>query len=646
MSIPYKTFFLFLAAVCCLQCTGRESAESDVLPTQVLVVGGGTGGTAAAIQAARLGAKVIMVEPSPWLGGMLTAAGVSATDGNHRLPSGLWGEFRQHLYEHYGGPKEVATGWVSNTLFEPSVGNKIWNQMADRESNLRRIHGYRVTRVLKENNRVTTVIFKKTDEEAKPDSLVIQAQITIDATELGDAMALAGADYYTGQDPQSLTGEPSAPDEHNPSIQDLTYVAILKDYGPGTDHTLPKPEDYDPSEFNCMCAELCDDPNFNGVNCDQMLEYGRLPGNKFMINWPNQGNDYYVNAIDMTWEDRGRAYEAAKQTTLNWIYYLQTEGGYKNLGLAQDEFPTDDHLALIPYHREGRRLKGMAFLTVNDLEKPYRSKLYQSAIAVGDYPLDHHHKKNPEAALEEFPDIPSFSIPYGSLVPEKIDGLLAGEKNISVSHLANGATRLQPCVILTGQAAGAAAALCVKENIQPRELQVRSLQQVLLDADCWLLPFIDTTPADWYFQPLQKMGVYGVLKGHGVPYQWANQTWIYPDSAVSESQFLAAVAKARNQSNENTLSNNEPISRSQAVVKIWDLLDRPDPQESSNSYQDVSDQVELVKALAYFREKGWTQHWAEDGLFHPQEVLKRKELAYLISEVFDPFGRDIFQKSH
>ena len=69
MSIPYKTFFLFLTAVCCLQCTGREPATREVLHIQVLMLGGGTGGIAAAIQPARLGAKVIVVEPTPWLGG-------------------------------------------------------------------------------------------------------------------------------------------------------------------------------------------------------------------------------------------------------------------------------------------------------------------------------------------------------------------------------------------------------------------------------------------------------------------------------------------------------------------------------------------------------------------------------------------------
>ncbi|HRF19362.1 MAG TPA: FAD-dependent oxidoreductase, partial [Chitinophagaceae bacterium] len=69
--------------------------------TDVLVIGAGVGGTAAAIQSARLGAKTILVEPTTMLGGMLTAAGVSCTDGNDQLPSGMWEEFRQALYKHY-----------------------------------------------------------------------------------------------------------------------------------------------------------------------------------------------------------------------------------------------------------------------------------------------------------------------------------------------------------------------------------------------------------------------------------------------------------------------------------------------------------------------------------------------------------------
>ena len=102
----------------------------------VLIVGGGTSGTTAGIQSARMGAQSLIVEEGPWLGGMLTSAGVSAIDGNHKLPGGLWGEFRDKLEHHYGGANKLSTGWVSKVLFEPSVGKKILADMVAAEPNL------------------------------------------------------------------------------------------------------------------------------------------------------------------------------------------------------------------------------------------------------------------------------------------------------------------------------------------------------------------------------------------------------------------------------------------------------------------------------------------------------------------------------
>ena len=82
----------------------------------------GTGAVTAAIQSARSGAKTLYINPLLWSGGMLTSAGVSATDGNHRLHAGLWAEWRELIRQHYGGADSIFTGWVSNTMFEPSVG--------------------------------------------------------------------------------------------------------------------------------------------------------------------------------------------------------------------------------------------------------------------------------------------------------------------------------------------------------------------------------------------------------------------------------------------------------------------------------------------------------------------------------------------
>ena len=94
-----------------------DSSEYDVI-----VIGGGAGGTSAAIQSARNGAKHFLIEETNWLGGMLTSAGVSAVDGNYKLPSGFWGEFKDSLVSHYGSLEALKTGWVSNTLLNLELG--------------------------------------------------------------------------------------------------------------------------------------------------------------------------------------------------------------------------------------------------------------------------------------------------------------------------------------------------------------------------------------------------------------------------------------------------------------------------------------------------------------------------------------------
>lgn len=625
-----KTAFFLLSTLLLVGgCTSPEATRPADHTTQVLVIGGGCGGVGAAIQAARSGAQVILVEESPWLGGMLTAAGVAATDGNHFLPSGLWGEFRQKLYDHYGGPKALSTGWVSFTLFEPKVGEAIWSELAHAEPLLEIMHGYRPIDVIKKGNRVEGVVLLGEEK----DTLRIEASQTIDATELGDVLAYAGAAYFTGMDTEE---EP-----HNVNIQDLTYAAIVKKYPPGQAPKVYPSTDYDPLEFACLCETVCPDTSRQSPPCDQMLEYAHLPNGKYMLNWPNDGNDYFVNVLDMSHEERLKAYERAKERTMDFLYFLQTEAGFPDLGLVTDEFPTEDHLPIIPYHREGRRLKGRVQLEVEDLEDPYLRNLYAQAIAVGDYPLDHHHDKNPAVIRETFPAIPSFSIPYASLIPEQVDGLIVAEKGISVSHVVNGATRLQPCVILTGQAAGAAAALCIRDHIDPGVLQVRALQQELLAAGCWLLPFFDTKPTDWYFESVQKAGLSGIFKGNGVPYQWANQTWFYPDSSLTRGELETALALARNQtvSPRPESAGAPPISRGESVLLIWKMLGEPQTTAIEGPYADIPSTDALFAPLNYFVERGWTKHWANGKTFRPLEALTRKEAAWLIESIYAPFLR-------
>lgn len=180
---------------------------------------------------------------------------------------------------------------------------------------------------------------------------------------------------------------------------------------------------------------------------EKMITYGKLPGGKYMINWPIEGNDYYVNMIDMDAAERAEAVRRAKNHTLCFVHFLQTELGFRTLGLADDEFPTGDRLPFYPYHRESRRIHGLVRFTLNDITDPYANTLYRTAIGVGDYPIDQHHTRYPEwSSLPNlyFHPVPSYGVPLGVMLPASQPGLIVAEKSISVTNLVNGSTRLQP----------------------------------------------------------------------------------------------------------------------------------------------------------------------------------------------------------
>jgi len=180
------------------QCTLDQVFDIE---TDVLVIGGGASGTMAGIQAARMGVNTVIVEETPWLGGMLTSAGVSAIDGNYRLHSGLWEEFRQNLYDHYGDPDSVKTGWVSNVLFEPHVGAEILEEMTKGERALTVYKESRLSAISKIDKGWEATIH--TPEEI----FKVKARIVIDATELGDVAKQVGIPYDIGMDSRDDFGE-------------------------------------------------------------------------------------------------------------------------------------------------------------------------------------------------------------------------------------------------------------------------------------------------------------------------------------------------------------------------------------------------------------------------------------------------------
>lgn len=616
-----------------------------VMHVDVLVVGGGTAGIAAGIQAARLQAKTLIVEETTWLGGMLSAAGVSATDGNHLLPSGLWGEFRARIYKYYGGPSKVATGWVSNTHFEPHVANQIWKEMASAEKSLQVLYQHQFNGTIVRNN--SHVAGARFVSLVNGEQLVVYAKQVVDATELGDVMASAGVSFDIGMEASALTGENVQVPSSNDIIQDLTYVAILKDYGKGVDCTIAKPAGYDPTEFDGCCLDFYKDTTRikPGVDCAKMITYAKLPGNKYMLNWPGHGNDIYLNLIQLTPAERSKELVKAKQQTLRYIYFLQHQLGYKNLGLADDEFPTPDRLALIPYNREGRRLKGVVRFKVQDISKPFDQPfpLYRTGIAVGDYPIDHHHRKNSAAPQHlGFYPIPSFTIPLGSLLPQSHSGLIVAEKGISVSNVVNGTTRLQPCVLLIGQAAGALAAASIKNKVQDaRQVPVRLVQSILLQQKAYLMPYADVSIADLGFEAIQRVGASGFLRGKGQPNAWANRTWFEPDSTITVYQFISQLPAFAILKNSNPVTYNNPLSswiessRKEGLLSLRRAIELVGEIEKALRVMNRKSSIDESLSI----EEKVRLNWGGWGLtnYQPNRPVTKRELAMLLDKIINPF---------
>lgn len=581
---------------------------------QVVVVGGGTSGVCAAVQSARLGAQTLLIDPTPWLGGMLTAAGVSATDGCYRLPSGMWGDFQAALAHHYGSMEALQTGWVSMIQFEPSVGNGIFQRWVSAEPNIT----YRPQTTWKNLHRTARgwrlTLVNGTHEEQ------ISADYVIDATEMGDVAHAAGLPYHVGLDARSDTGEPWAPAEAQPIVQDITYVMTLAYHD--KPRLIPRPEGYDAREFRNCCINSLNDSNLKTKpwTAEMMMNYGRLPNGKYMINWPMWGNDYYLNDVDYTPSQRDSAERKAKKKSLRFLYFIQNELGMRHLGLA-DEYPTADGLPFFPYYREGRRFTGRVRFTLNDIITPYRRPvpLYRTAVAVGDYPVDQHHNERPVPDLT-LPSIPSWGLPIGVFFPRNDDRLILAEKAISVTNLVNGTSRLQPVVMQIGQVAGTLAAMAVARKCVPCRLNVRDVQRQLLKTGNYLLPFLDVARGDALFPVLQRIGVTGILQGRGRHHDWANETWLDIDSTIQADDVARLLA-----------------FYSRPVPKLWPAT------PNAEMMHWLFDDIMKARRMPARNRLSALMHTSLEpyGVPYPAGAVSRKVFAIWVDAILNPFCREV-----
>lgn len=516
----------------------HTTGQSDSHTYDVVVVGAGPGGIAASIQAARAGANVALLEETDWIGGQLTSAGVGTIDEGSTVErkSGLYKEFVQHVTDFYSSHhKSTGTCYygIDTLCVEPKVGQAILKQMLGSEaSHLHVYTGTAVTDVTRNGDTVTGVT---------AGSAHFSSKVVIDASEYGDVIAKAGAAYRLGnktaenQTPntciQNIThtavmkyypdGVPSSltmkrpPPKYTPAVA-RHFAAFLKQNGyeltvkPGSRYASRKA----PMSFTAYASyrgypDLANPNDYNAFEQD---------GHIITRTSLNLGNDYPHDGTLKTSYITDNAIRAksncdAKLLTLQLVYYIQHDLGQRNWSIANDEgYDTsynqqhhcpelngyevfENNMPQEPYVREARRLVGTETLTGNELQYAWKDKSrlpkYPDSIAVGYYPMDLHSCNTADSLESQYDSLSdlrpvfvgsSFEVPLGVLIPEKIDGLLAAEKNVSASRLANGAIREQPIAMNIGQAAGELAALAASAHKQPREVPDAQVQAELKKA--------------------------------------------------------------------------------------------------------------------------------------------------------------------
>ncbi|KIL36546.1 FAD-dependent oxidoreductase [Cohnella kolymensis] len=489
----------------------------------IIVLGGGLGGCAAALSAARMGLSVIVTEETDWLGGQLTSQAVPPDEHSAIESFGCtrtYREFRDRVRRYYKDNyplKEEAranealnpgNGWVSRLCHEPKTALRVIEDMMVPYVSSGRIvvyYGYRPVNAVTKDDIVESVTVR---HMLSGTEMTLQGGCYLDATECGDLLPLAGVEYVTGAEAKSETGEPHAADKADPlDIQSITHVFALE-YVEGGSFTIDKPEQYDfwrsyvpkfssfpllswmvpdvhsedqVKHFNFLPDGMDPMPlwTYRRIIDASLFEDGLYESDITLVNWPQ--NDYFLGPVyEVSEEERRSNLEGARQLSLSLVYWLQTEAprpdggrGYPGLRLRPDVMGTPDGLAKYPYIRESRRIKARYTITENDVSKELRGsegiRRYADSVGVGSYYLDLH----PTTGSNRMFFIPSYpyEIPLGALLPIRVKNVLPACKNIGTTQITNGCYRLHPTEWNIGESAGFLAAYAVSNGLVPHQVQ-------------------------------------------------------------------------------------------------------------------------------------------------------------------------------
>ena len=471
----------------------------------VVVYGATASGVAAAVAAARQGARVALVEPGGHLGGMVSG-GLGHTDtGKIETIGGISLEFFKLVGRQYN----QTVAWD----FEPHVAEDVFRAMA-REAGVKVVYDTRLREhgaVQRKNDRITGITMGSGD--------VFSGQVFIDASYEGDLMAQCGVTFTWGREARDQYDESFAgardgheyaghwfkvpvsaydsrhkllPNIHQGArgkagaadrkVQAYNFrLCMTKDKS--NQAPLPRPDNYNSHEYELL-ARLIDATvkAKKGVpRLGELVSISPLPNGKTDIN--NNGA-FSTDYIGKNWDypnagyhRRGESWREHADYTAGFFYFLghdrrvpsELRGEMREWALAKDEFIDTGNWPFQLYVRESRRMVGEYVMVQRDLETEVAKP---DAIGMGSYNTDSHNveryvDEEGNAQNEgdvEVPTVP-FQIPYRTLLPKRQEcGNLLVPVCASASHIGYGALRLEPVYMIMGEAAGVAATMAVDKK--------------------------------------------------------------------------------------------------------------------------------------------------------------------------------------
>ena len=492
------------------------------IETDIAIIGGGTGGCAAALAALEMNCRVVMTEHTDWIGGQFTQQGVPPDE--HRWIESFgatrsYREFRSSIRNYYRRSYPLmeptaphlnpGTCGVSRLCHEPRVALSAFGE---------RLAPYvssgQLQILLAESPQGASIVGDRIDEVQLESGKSLRARYFLDATEDGALLPITGTEYVAGA--EANTGELHASPRPGPRNMQAPTWCFAMEYRPGEDHTINKPAEYDywkeyvppvsppwpgkllsltyshPITLEPRTASFDPQPgarteHFNLWTYRRLIDPTLFVANAYrggisLVNWPQ--NDYMEgNLFDE--EDPTAHMTRARQLSLSLFYWLQTEvpredgsQGWPGLRLRPDIMGTMDGLAKAPYIRESRRIKARLTVTEDHVGEDARSgtnraEAFPDSVGIGSYRIDLH----PSTRGDNYIDVASlpFEIPLGALLPERMENLLPACKNIGVTHITGGCYRLHPVEWNIGEAAGALAAYSIMRNTTPFAVRERHL---------------------------------------------------------------------------------------------------------------------------------------------------------------------------